>query len=146
MAQSILRKKTKNAGIEPSLMTKSNTWACILLADSRTPPKQSGTEESCSEGLVRHQHGRDPMSGNIWVFQTSVSSLKWQLNFLYQVLRWRPVSNYFWCIKKVCVGGAGGWEVSTPYIQTAVNPPLFTWCRKADSLHNEFLFIIMFLW
>ena len=61
-------------------MAKSITWlefdwACISLAEDKTegkmPQEQAGTEDSCSRGLAEHHQGWNPVSGDVYAFQTS---------------------------------------------------------------------------
>lgn len=56
-------------------MALSVTWpesnlACISLAERKMPPKQVGSEDSCSKGLAEHYQGRHPPSGDVCVLQT----------------------------------------------------------------------------
>lgn len=85
LTQSILRKQPKTF-----LMLKSgkffngqvnhltwSSWACVSLSESKTEGKTLqeplGTEDSLIKGLAEHHQGRNPLSADIYAFQTSGS-------------------------------------------------------------------------
>ena len=97
MTRSILQKKPKNfegKEVECYAMPKSITlpesnWACISLAEDKTkgkmPQEQAGTKDSCSRGLAEHHQGRNPLSGDVYGFQTS--GCHWLQRICNQVLK-----------------------------------------------------------
>ncbi len=84
--------RRKGTAHDPNVMQwqwPESDWACISLAEDKTegkmPQEQAGTEDGCSRGLAEHHQGRNPASGDVYVFQTS--DCNWLQRICNQVLK-----------------------------------------------------------
>ncbi len=72
-----------------SITWPESDWACISLAEDKTegkmPQEQAGNEDGCSRGLAEHHHGWNPVSGDVYAFQTS--GCNWLQRICNQVLK-----------------------------------------------------------